>query len=67
MIRPKTLAAAAALLTSLFCAPAYAGDFIDSRITFIFSDDNIFAGPEDFSPQPDFTQRPGVNDVNLPY
>lgn len=38
-----------------------ASDFIDTRITFLFSDDNIFAGPADFSPQPDFTQRPGVN------
>lgn len=61
MIRLKILVAAAALATSLVSTPAHAGDFIDSRITFIFSDDNIFAGPEDFSPQPDFTQRPGVN------
>ena len=41
--------------------PAAHSDFIDTRITFIFSDDNVFAGPADFSPQPDFTQRPGVN------
>ncbi len=45
----------------LGAAPARASDFIDTRITFLFSDDNVLAGPADFSPQPDFTQRPGVN------
>lgn len=67
MIRLQKLAAALGLATSLFtastahAAEAASSDFIDSRITFLFSDDNIFAGPADFSPQADFTQRPGVN------
>lgn len=57
-------AAIGSILT--WAAPALAdsnpaSDFIDSRITFLFSDDNVFAGPADFSPQPDLTQRPGVN------
>ncbi len=58
----KTAVAAALCLASFgVSTPARAGDFIDTRITFLFSDDNIFAGPKDFSPQPDLTQRPGVN------
>ena len=62
MTRNLLLAAAAAFLAfGAFEPAAHAGDFIDTRITFLFSDDNIFAGPSDFSPQPDFTQRPGVN------
>ncbi len=55
----RSLFLAAAL--TFVAAPAYASDFIDTRITFLFSDDNVFAGPADFSPAPDFTQRPGVN------
>lgn len=62
----KIAVAAAALATSLLVPSAHASedapsDFIDTRITFLFSDDNIFAGPEDLSPQPDFSTRPGVN------
>ena len=59
----RNAAATAAITLATLVAPlsAHAGDFIDTRITFLFSDDNIFAGPKDFSPQPDLTQRPGVN------
>lgn len=38
------------------------GDFIDTRITFVFSDDNVFAGPGETlvnSPSPDFGPRDG--------
>lgn len=59
--RKAAIAAATILSSSAWAIPAHAGDFIDTRITFLFSDDNIFAGPKDFSPQADFTQRPGVN------
>ncbi|HVO29888.1 MAG TPA: hypothetical protein VMV18_04095 [bacterium] len=60
-LRKAAAAAALTLGTLAYSSPALAGDFIDTRVTFLFSDDNIFAGPADFSPQPDFTQRPGVN------
>lgn len=36
-------------------------DTIDSRITFVFADDNIFAGSEDFSPGADIGSRSDIN------
>src|SRR4029077_19657228 len=60
-LRRKAAVAAFSILVSAWSAPAAAGDFVDTRITFLFSDNNIFAGPADYSPQPDFTQRPGIN------
>lgn len=36
-------------------------DSIDSRITFVFADDNIFAGSADYSPGADFGERSGIN------
>lgn len=57
----RLLALAAALLMP---AAAHAGEFVDTRIVFLFSDDNVFAGPADFSPQPDFGPR---EDVDLFY
>ncbi|MDX9722959.1 MAG: hypothetical protein RBU37_19575 [Myxococcota bacterium] len=42
---------------------ALAGDFVDTRISFVFSDDNVLAGPgETFvnSPQADFGPRDGL-------
>jgi len=53
------------LLLCLACAipgSALAGDFVDTRITFTFSDDNVFAGPGETlvnSPGPDFGPREG--------
>jgi hypothetical protein len=32
----------------------FGGKFMDTRITFVFTDDNVLAGPEDRSPQPGF-------------
>ena len=32
----------------------FGGKFMDTRITFVFTDDNTLAGPEDRSPQPGF-------------
>ncbi|MCL2325201.1 MAG: hypothetical protein FWC40_01670 [Proteobacteria bacterium] len=51
----------AALL--LFAPAAMAGDFVDTRISFIFSDDNLLSGPGESlinSPQIDFGARQGI-------
>ena len=61
----KTLAAILfCLVGSLFCAAsAVAGEFVDTRLSFVFSDDNLFAGPGDSlinSPEIDFGARDGV-------
>jgi len=43
-----------ALILCALTAPAWAGDFMDTWITFSFSDDNLMAGAEDRSPRPGF-------------
>jgi len=40
------------LLLLSIATPARAGSFIDTTITGYFGDDNLLAGPEDFSPSP---------------
>jgi hypothetical protein len=43
-------------------ASASASDFVDTRVTFVFSDDNVLAGPGETlinSPDPDFGPREG--------
>lgn len=49
-----------ALLVNVGSAAYATSDVIDSRITFVFADDNIFAGSEDFSPSADIGQRKGI-------
>ncbi|MBN1946620.1 MAG: hypothetical protein JW797_13180 [Bradymonadales bacterium] len=51
-----------ALACVLMSVPAQAGDWVDTRLTFIFSDDNLLAGPGETlinSPGPDFGPREG--------
>ena len=56
------------LLACLFAFMAYvpaamAGDFIDTRLSFVFSDDNLLSDPGESlvnSPEPDFGARRGV-------
>lgn len=40
----------------LFPATVRAGDFVDTWVTFLFADDNVFAGPKDRSPGAGFQQ-----------
>ncbi len=44
----------AVLLVCLLAGGAVAGDFMDTWVTFAFSDDNLFAGAEDHSPRAGF-------------
>jgi len=61
---PRALAALIAFLALCAAsASAVAGDFVDTRISFIFSDDNALAGPGETlinSPQADFGPRDGL-------
>lgn len=41
----------------LLALPALAGEFMDVWVTTAFEDDNLFAGPADYSPAPNFVQR----------
>lgn len=54
----------ASLVALLLLAPiANAGDFIDTRLSFVFSDDNLLSGPGESlvnSPQIDFGPRDGI-------
>lgn len=53
---------AAILVLVLSAVPAFAGDFVDTRVTFTFSDDNLLAGPGETlinSPSADFGPREG--------
>ena len=53
---------AALLAITLLAAPAAAGDFLDTTITFVAADDNVFADAAQTipsSPRPDFRPRPG--------
>ncbi|MGI5828829.1 MAG: hypothetical protein ACOX8U_01480 [Bradymonadia bacterium] len=56
--------AAAGLATSvLLASSASAGEFVDTRLSFVFSDDNLLAGPGESlinSPQMDFGARDGI-------
>ena len=56
--------ALATLAASILFAPvATAGDFVDTRISFVFGDDNLLAGPGETlisSPEIDFGARDGV-------
>ncbi len=50
-------------LVLLWAGSALAGDFVDTRISFIFSDDNLLADPGETlvnSPEPDFGPRDAV-------
>ncbi|MBI3073794.1 MAG: hypothetical protein HYY84_16925 [Deltaproteobacteria bacterium] len=50
------------LLFFVFSNRAYAGDFVDTRLTFTFSDDDVLHGPGETtptSPGPGFGLRPG--------
>lgn len=63
---PRTICAVAAASAVLsLAAPLRAqekdSDFIDTRVTFVFADDNVFAGPRDRSPNIDFGQRNEAN------
>jgi hypothetical protein len=40
----------------LAASTAFAGDFMDTWVTFVFADDNINAGPEDRSPEAGFNR-----------
>ena len=44
------------LIILAFASSAFAGDFMDTWVTFIFADDNVLAGPEDRSPGAGFQQ-----------
>ncbi len=54
----------ACVLASVLAAPvATAGDFVDTRLSFVFSDDNLLSGPGESlvnSPEIDFGARKGV-------
>ena len=50
------LALLAPLFTALI-APAAASDFMDTWVVTSLEDDNLFAGPEAYSPSPNFVQR----------
>ena len=41
---------AATLLAALLPVSAFAGDFVDTRISFVFADDNLLAGPGETTP-----------------
>jgi len=43
--KPLALTAAILLLGAMLAAPASAGDFIDTRLSFVFSENNFFAKP----------------------
>lgn len=43
--KPLALTAAILLLGTMLAAPASAGDFIDTRLSFVFSENNFFAEP----------------------
>jgi hypothetical protein len=63
---PRTICAVVAAFAVLsLAAPLRAqekdSDFIDTRVTFVFADDNVFAGPRDRSPNIDFGQRNEAN------
>ena len=45
MSRKLVTCATLVLLGACLSAPAAAGDFIDTRLSFVFSDNNFFAGP----------------------
>jgi len=44
-------------MTLLLALPALAGEFMDVWVTTAFEDDNLFAGPAEYSPSPNFVQR----------
>ncbi|HNH50125.1 MAG TPA: hypothetical protein PKY30_24025, partial [Myxococcota bacterium] len=41
----------------LLALPAFAGDFLDTWVTTSLEEDNILAGPEAYSPSPNFVMR----------
>ncbi len=41
----------------VLATPAHAGDFLDTWVTLAFEDTNVRAGPEHYSPAPNFVQR----------
>jgi len=45
------------LLLTALASPAEAGDFIDVWVSSAFEDDNVRAGPEEYSPSANFVQR----------
>lgn len=52
-----------ALFLILASSAAHAGDFVDTRLSFVFSDDNLLAGPGETlqnSPEIDFGPRDGL-------
>jgi len=46
----KTLPTLALTGLLLLCVPAWAGDFVDTRLSFVFADDNILAGAGETTP-----------------
>ena len=59
----RTIASLVAL-TAVAPAAASAGDFADTRLSFVFSDDNLLSDPGESlinSPEIDFGARDGVN------
>lgn len=45
------------MLWMLLASPAFAGEFMDVWVTTAFEDDNVLAGPEAYSPAPNFVSR----------
>ena len=39
-----------------FLPSAFAGDFVDTWVTTAFEETNVFAGPSDYSPAPNFVK-----------
>jgi hypothetical protein len=60
-ISPVIIAGAVALMLGWAEPAAAQSDAIDSRITFILGDDNVFAGAADFSPTADIGPRRKIN------
>jgi hypothetical protein len=53
-VKTRILFLGVAVLALVAAAPVWAGDFMDTWVTFAFSDDNLFAGAEDRSPRAGF-------------
>ena len=45
------------MIALLIAVPAFAGEFMDVWVTTALEDDNLNAGPADYSPAPNFVQR----------
>lgn len=60
-LTPVVLAGAVALVTAPTRIASAQSDAIDTRVTFVLGDDNLFAGSRDFSPTADVGPRKKIN------